>query len=1163
MKRIALLTDELNVNDVIPEDENVAIEPPQEQNKTKIGNTADNNKGKHDNLEYETSRDTTLSSADEFDESTESLSSLMQTVPTTNSNRSSFGSTVNSFIGFCNVTRDIFKYRFTGGSESVDASSSNFELSQSQFTLNGINTATQKHKTRHRKDRGNLSKAMSDIAEDDPQSSYELEPSATDTQLTKNKGKRTWNLLRERSMPTSPAKQKIRISLKNLLTRGPTKIQHQTGADDSKKHRGILKRSYEPTAVCYAISTDKTAFCKRLGPNRQNTFNLARPSRIRFTSKHRDESMEQRFALNRASHSGESKEHGQQYTTGSERMGTAARYFGRMMLATKRLSSIWKRNKHEDDASANLFTVTVVNRGSANVFILKYQSHCKNYMDITPDFGWRRIVQEYGTQGASGARNRGQPGGVWDETMAQKSYMYYRESKKTTHIVGLAELAINISCRALILGVAHGIIDADAVPPFINDIVVKQYGEEYAPEISRSQSFGTTEGQGEHVKQTMYFKASFVGLFVTSSIQSILGSEEYKKRMGESKRAFRRDMVPNEQSVEKQTVETNVCPYIPIPDYGWKLLERSHFDRMFSDNSAKCYDKGALVAKLQRIFGKNNIGGLTATTVYSNAVLCKVQPPRVKERKAFVYADVGSVGMNIAEQLYRLESKQARREKLPKGTFGFKVRGQNVAISPCGAQFQLVPEELILNAATLVHEMYITQTCLILKVRFEEILEDLKGLGVDVREQTLKNPTPEEALGLYGLAIQVIFGKTRVDIRPEDVYSQIHVYDSGVEGLKITTDNLEFLKRGIGNLRFWRYCQKLHETLGLPDIERYEIFNPTPESFHRFISAFVVYLRFREALKSLFEDAVARLNFCAEQETQLDDNILHVQKELQNFTRIKEENALDIDASVTDKQRLEQLLLHAKNVFNEHKEEKAKVDAEVERIKLATNDVQLKRTKARHLNESLNEQVVSEPEALSNQKDELQKQDAVQTVTLRTMEEKYEQLKKRNKIMEECNCFITDVKARFIQHMDEVLKPMVENVNAAKTLKTRNETLREQIAHQKHKLDEAISNLNSARQSYEDKVRSAQECADYKIKQARKYADDMQNHAQQIHQVISQKNKEAESVAHELAKREKNVLETFKVIEGYLQKITDASEAYQQSIGSIVERMYNLTAEQD
>ncbi|EDO08634.1 Nuf2 family protein [Babesia bovis T2Bo] len=443
------------------------------------------------------------------------------------------------------------------------------------------------------------------------------------------------------------------------------------------------------------------------------------------------------------------------------------------------------------------------------------------------------------------------------------------------------------------------------------------------------------------------------------------------------------------------------------------------------------------------------------------------------------------------------------------------------------------------------------------KVRVDEVVEDLKELGVDVREETLKNPTPEAALCFYGLAIQVVFGKTRTDIRPEDVYSHIHVYDSGVEGLNITSDNLEFLKRGIGNLRFWRYCQKLHETLGLQKIERYEIFNPTPESFHRFISAFVVYRRFREALKSLFEDSVARLNFCVEQDAQLDESINKVRRELQNLQRLKDENLTNIESSVEERAILEHSLLQAKNVFNDSKDEKAKLDGEIEHIKLSINEVQLKKTKSRHLNETLSEQVVVEPDALYNQKNDLEAEDSVATATLNNLEERFEDVIGRIKELEESSKFLVDMKTKLSQHVDEVLKPLLENNSTSQLLQNRNETLREQISQQKCKLEEAKLSLTNTQQQYEDKMNKAKELADAEIKQAHKFAEEIERDVQGIKNTTAEQNDELSKLSNELVNRERYMIATFASIEEYFSKVKEAAEAYKSSMDAVTERLHS------
>lgn len=459
----------------------------------------------------------------------------------------------------------------------------------------------------------------------------------------------------------------------------------------------------------------------------------------------------------------------------------------------------------------------------------------------------------------------------------------------------------------------------------------------------------------------------------------------------------------------------------------------------------------------------------------------------------------------------------------------------------------------------LTHEPQIIDE-LFRKVRPEEILEDLKELGVDIRDQTLKNPSPEEALGLYGLAIQVVFGKTRADIRPEDVYSQIHVFNSGVEGLDITEDNLDFLKRGIGNLRFWRYCQKLHDVLGLPEIERLELFSPTQESFYRFISTFVVYLRFREALKSLFEDAVARLNFAAEQESQLVDNIRQVKEEYENFKKLKEDNTLDVETSANDREQLEQLLLQARNVFNDHKEAKAKVDAELGKVKIEVNDIQLNRTKLRHANESLSEQVVSDPECLHRQKSELEQEDAAQTTVLKGVLEAYEQAKQRLNRLEECNDFLVSLKEKLTQHLEEVLKPIVENATAAKTLKARNEVLHEQIKHHKAKREETQKSLLDARQEHEEKLRMAEENAEGKLKIARKFSEETHETVQKIQQQISQGNARIEELKSELARRKELLGDIFRELDGNLRKVAGASDSYATGMENIMNEIHRTVA---
>ncbi|XP_952644.1 uncharacterized protein TA13740 [Theileria annulata] len=448
--------------------------------------------------------------------------------------------------------------------------------------------------------------------------------------------------------------------------------------------------------------------------------------------------------------------------------------------------------------------VSVVNKGSSSMLILKIQSYTKNYMDINPDFGWRRLIDDKNLPFSNFSNN---------------TYMFYIESKKSTHIISLGNLAINIACRAFILAVTHGYLDHSLVPSYLlrylpnqtiklhesmlnspstntqhnqldNNKLEKPDEKSKADKHNEKakQDKSNEKGKLDHKtseknkldnvrklpkhyyykggvdytdeecgRETMYLKSNFLGIFAISSLVRNLVSEKYKNRYQRNKKdpahsvdffstsTYNRSVdTPSfnnvntskssstitsdhstsgansnsvNNSMDEKSVNTPVpntyynsnnsgngfYKYVPIPEYGWKLVSKAPHDVREDPRP------DGLSKFFSRLFKRKP----RFETLYPNTLLCKVNPPLASESNNKIMVDAGSLGMNLAEQLYRLEISTQNREKFPKNTFGFSSHNDKVTC-PDGTVFEFVPEEVILNTASLIHEIYITQTYLIL-----------------------------------------------------------------------------------------------------------------------------------------------------------------------------------------------------------------------------------------------------------------------------------------------------------------------------------------------------------------------------------------------------------------------------------------------------------------
>jgi len=148
--------------------------------------------------------------------------------------------------------------------------------------------------------------------------------------------------------------------------------------------------------------------------------------------------------------------------------------------------------------------------------------------------------------------------------------------------------------------------------------------------------------------------------------------------------------------------ERKIYRALCIPDYNWKLLERLHKPR------------GSRQAISSSSSRRQHVGA--DDTSPKNPGDNPVVPIQKIQRGSGtpVVADVSEIGMNIAEQLFRLEKGQGERFPMPQDNFGWTAGsvtdGYRVMVSsPESDAYWLIPEELIMNVTTWVQQTYLTQ----------------------------------------------------------------------------------------------------------------------------------------------------------------------------------------------------------------------------------------------------------------------------------------------------------------------------------------------------------------------------------------------------------------------------------------------------------------------
>ncbi|CDJ39604.1 nuf2 family domain-containing protein, putative [Eimeria tenella] len=128
-----------------------------------------------------------------------------------------------------------------------------------------------------------------------------------------------------------------------------------------------------------------------------------------------------------------------------------------------------------------------------------------------------------------------------------------------------------------------------------------------------------------------------------------------------------------------------------------------------------------------------------------------------------------------------------------------------------------------------------------------EVKRELLRRGLECPESLWKSPQAEEVQGLLSAAIKFVFGLSMTQIRVEEAAGEAKAAAPDSRPF-LTLEGRTHLK-GIGNLRWFRYCQKLAKgVLGLADFSRAFVFSPTPQTALRLSAALCCFLAARDAV---------------------------------------------------------------------------------------------------------------------------------------------------------------------------------------------------------------------------------------------------------------------------------------------------------------------------
>ncbi|KAK2195294.1 bifunctional Nuf2 [Babesia duncani] len=382
------------------------------------------------------------------------------------------------------------------------------------------------------------------------------------------------------------------------------------------------------------------------------------------------------------------------------------------------------------------------------------------------------------------------------------------------------------------------------------------------------------------------------------------------------------------------------------------------------------------------------------------------------------------------------------------------------------------------------------------------------------------------------------------------MYRKLYYTGTSTSGPEISSDNVDALKRGIGNLRLWRYCQRLHKILGLPKIERYELFAPTRDSFYRIISSLVIYLRFREALNGLYHTLISHLDQLAESELSNRHNINTIGAELTKFKQLHTDCMQD-SGVFEEKKKLESKLLQAQEAFNTHRERQSQLTANVGRVSLELNNVLLERTKARRQAEQLSLHIAADPKELQEQIDSLQAELERSSDELERSKIASTYFQARVQLLTQSTSVAQQIKSNISEHFERVIKQTLEDQTQCQTLQVDRDQLALEIERQTIKRNGARNDLAELREKHQNRMRTIQQQADAKLARAREFAHESETYCKALEEKITTGTETLSSLEAQLQAHGANLRIILSQLDSKFSPVLDAANKYANNLANM------------
>ncbi|EAA18599.1 hypothetical protein, partial [Plasmodium yoelii yoelii] len=343
------------------------------------------------------------------------------------------------------------------------------------------------------------------------------------------------------------------------------------------------------------------------------------------------------------------------------------------------------------------------------------------------------------------------------------------------------------------------------------------------------------------------------------------------------------------------------------------------------------------------------------------------------------------------------------------------------------------------------------------KLPFDEIRNEMNKYGVAITPSTLKHPTTEDVQGVYSICIKYILNKDINNIRIEEFTGDLKSSMPSIDGIQILPNEGKNHLQAIGNLRFFRHCEKINKILNMDNTLSY-IFKPTSGHITKLINAFMHFMRYREQIYNENDATIKQIEERKNESNILDNELKSIKSELQVL-------------------------------LSKHEED---------RIVNETNELIFQFSRYRQKKEDLEDQIVPSPEKLQQYNDELKDLLYEHMSHCETSKKKNEDIKNKINIADLCIKKLVNLLTILTSHINETLKVHIDKKNKLKDLGTNLKSLKEENENLKKKKRENENILNET----ENHFLQEKNKWDEKIQDEKKNTIIVEENVKQIHESI-------------------------------------------------------------